>query len=448
MKEAERMVCADIWTSDNVYECFQYLCLECSPRFIGQEGHERAADYIFEKLREFGLDDVQRLEIDVPVWKRGDAQLQMISPVERGFPCIALPLSPPCDLEAEAVDAGFGSDMEMKQYSDDMKGKMTLVESANPPDGFPLHRLQKYLSVLENNAAAFLFMKSEPGVSEETGSLAYDPTENFTRSIPGIGLSYEAGRELRYYMNKGPVKLKLRMNNELKRGKAANIIGERKAPAKLEKPAVLLTAHYDGHDISQGADDNASGTSIVLEAARVLKHFAPLLKTDVVFALVTAEELGLLGSYALRDHLKKTGKKIRMVLNADSTAASPNLRLLLQGMPDALPAFKRMIAQLPSDVKTADHIVPYSDHFPFFLDGIPSAFMASVQKGRGWGHTRFDTFDKIDRFSLQNGAANLARIAGRIAAAGEWNFKGPDRNTINRLLKEKRIKKLLEFEEL
>ena len=54
-------------------------------------------------------------------------------------------------------------------------------------------------------------------------------------------------------------------------------------------PYLLLCAHYDGHDIAQGAVDNASGTVAVLEAARALMQVREQLNIGVRVALWSPE---------------------------------------------------------------------------------------------------------------------------------------------------------------
>ncbi len=73
---------------------------------------------------------------------------------------------------------------------------------------------------------------------------------------------------------------------------------------ELKKEIVIVTAHYDhlgkrGDDIYNGADDNGSGTSTVLEVARAMsdaKKAGVGPRRSVLFMLVTGEEKGLLGS--------------------------------------------------------------------------------------------------------------------------------------------------------
>ncbi|MEX2465261.1 MAG: M28 family peptidase, partial [Gemmatimonadota bacterium] len=66
--------------------------------------------------------------------------------------------------------------------------------------------------------------------------------------------------------------------------------------------AILLTAHYDGTELSPGAGDNASGLVTVLEALRAVLAGTPL-RNDIVVLFSDAEEIGLLGADAFaRDH--------------------------------------------------------------------------------------------------------------------------------------------------
>lgn len=66
--------------------------------------------------------------------------------------------------------------------------------------------------------------------------------------------------------------------------------------------AVLLTAHYDGTELSPGAGDDASGLVTILEAVRASQASEPL-RNDVIILFTDAEEIGLLGAEAfVRDH--------------------------------------------------------------------------------------------------------------------------------------------------
>jgi hypothetical protein len=87
----------------------------------------------------------------------------------------------------------------------------------------------------------------------------------------------------------------------------ANVIGTRPGTSRPEE-RVLLSAHYDHIQGCPGADDNASGTAAVLEAARVMG----MVEWDrtLVVACWDAEEEGLLGSAAYAQDASQAGEQI------------------------------------------------------------------------------------------------------------------------------------------
>ena len=92
---------------------------------------------------------------------------------------------------------------------------------------------------------------------------------------------------------------------------------------KLKEEFIVIGAHYDhigilggenGDVIANGANDNASGTSVVLELARYF-GVSKTNKRSIIFALFSAEEKGLLGSKHLAEKLKVKNLKLYTMLN-------------------------------------------------------------------------------------------------------------------------------------
>lgn len=95
----------------------------------------------------------------------------------------------------------------------------------------------------------------------------------------------------------------------------------------LKNEYIILGAHYDhigriaakdGDNIANGANDNASGTSTVIELARYFGN-AKTNKRTLIFALFSAEEKGLLGSKHLAEKLKTEKLNLYTMLNFEMT---------------------------------------------------------------------------------------------------------------------------------
>ena len=108
---------------------------------------------------------------------------------------------------------------------------------------------------------------------------------------------------------------------------AFNIVGVLEGTdAGLKDEFIVIGAHYDhigivpvkdGDGIANGANDNASGTSTVLELARYFGANAP--RRSLIFALFSAEERGLLGSKHLARVLKEQEMDLYAMLNFEMT---------------------------------------------------------------------------------------------------------------------------------
>jgi Zn-dependent M28 family amino/carboxypeptidase len=128
-----------------------------------------------------------------------------------------------------------------------------------------------------------------------------------------------------------PIRLKAHLASQLRPFVSRNVLARLPgSEAARSQEAILYTAHYDhlgidpglkGDQIYNGAVDNASGCAILLELARVWAGVRKSPPRSVLFAAVTAEEQGLLGSEYLGKHSPIPVGKISLDLNFDGLAA-------------------------------------------------------------------------------------------------------------------------------
>ena len=143
------------------------------------------------------------------------------------------------------------------------------------------------------------------------------PTGGVSPIIPTIGISYEDGTYLkRLIKREGEVTVKITTRDKNIPVETFNILAD--IPGTSDSKEYLITgSHYDGHDISQGALDPASGVAIILEMARVLNLVKKGLKRRIRCLLFGAEETGLYGSrHYVKTHQKEL-ENCRFMLNLD-----------------------------------------------------------------------------------------------------------------------------------
>lgn len=200
---------------------------------------------------------------------------------------------------------------------------------------------------------------------------------------------------------------------------AANVIAELPgSEPSFADQYIVVGAHYDHlglgeHDslaprlrgqIHHGADDNASGTSGVLELADALAHAKERPRHSVVFICFAGEELGLLGSAYYANHATFPLERTIAMINMDMIGRVSNNRLYIGGTGTS-PNFQKLVEDANSSVKFA---LSYSasgygasDQTSFTVHEVPVLFFFSGLHSDY--HKPSDTWDKID-------PANGARV--------------------------------------
>ncbi len=221
---------------------------------------------------------------------------------------------------------------------------------------------------------------------------------------------------------------------------AHNVVGVLEGSGDLGG-CYIVSAHYDAtaqssfqdgywwcDNAAPGADDNATGVAVLLEAARALADVS--LPFDVRFALFTGEELGLLGSGVYADSVAAEGDTIYGVFNVDMVAYK-----LAGGNPDTChivtnPGSKWLadwlvetVEQHPdpfagSSVLRIDQALAYSDHASFWRNGYDAVIaIEHVHAGsrNPVYHTLGDTLGHVSASQLAIVARLVAGSVARLA---------------------------------
>ena len=215
-----------------------------------------------------------------------------------------------------------------------------------------------------------------------------------------------------------------------------------------------VSKHGDDHEageetdtINNGALDNASGVSILLETARLLASMPERPKRSVLFVVVTGEEKGLLGSSYFANN--PTVPVMQMVANVNL-----DMPLILYPFADVIAfgsthstlgsivesAAKKIDISLSPDPMPEQALFTRSDHYSFVKAGIPSVFLMTgfkskdpeIDGGKMFGdflknhyHQHSDQIDLPIRWDAAASFAEVNMMIGVEIANGEnrpvWN---------------------------
>lgn len=214
-------------------------------------------------------------------------------------------------------------------------------------------------------------------------------------------------------------------------GLAYNVVGLLEGnDDKLKKEFVVIGAHYDhigtakpvGQDsIANGANDNASGTTTVLELARYFGN-AKTNKRSVIFALFSAEEKGLLGSAHLAKKLKAQNIDLYTMLNFEMVGVplqNKDYFIYISGyemsnMADVANGYAgdKLIGFLPTAAQM--NLFQRSDNYPFHLEfNVPSQTFCTFD------FTNFDHYHQVGDEADIMDFEHMAEVVNRVIPAVE-----------------------------
>ncbi|MEJ2707957.1 MAG: M20/M25/M40 family metallo-hydrolase [Anaerolineales bacterium] len=340
----------------------------------------------------------------------------------------------------------------------DAVGKVAFCRMAeNSGSGGPFLR-NASRNALEHGATGLL-LYSEPGVRPPDFSSLYseawvpEPIPVF-RVFPGLArdLLHGSGKILSDLQGEqAPFLLKTRARLSLHSGgpeacqpescQARNVLGviPGRDPEFVDQ-VVILGAHYDhmgeGPDgtVWSGANDNASGTAVLLAIARSWKEQGYVPRRTVVFAAWDAEELGLLGSTYYVEHPSYPLENTVAMIQLDMVGAGPET-LTIGG--DELLASRVAAAADTLGVGTRRYDVGRSDHVPFLQAGVPAVLLIRfdeenpiptyhrpADKPQGIDHETLARTGQVTALSLLDLVENEPAIESMLERRAEAALKG------------------------
>jgi hypothetical protein len=435
-------------TAKEIFEHIKFLASdELEGRMTGTDKIKIAAEYIKNEFQKAGLEPVfgdsyfqefpfiSDLELGDNLLSISDNSFN----VEEDF--IPLPFSDNLDIEGSLVFAGFGISASELNYDDyeniDVKDKVLIVLRNNPEPNETNSKFNRYSSLRfkvstarDKGAKGIIILNHlEKKDDDRFVSFSYDGAGK-VRGISTIHLKRNLIQEIfnklginldeiekQIVENRKPnsfslddirVKIKTEVN-EIE-SKCFNVGGILKGnDSELKDEYLIIGAHYDHlgwgktnslhqgePQIHNGADDNASGTTGLLELAEKFSSIKNDLKRSIVFFAFSGEELGLLGSNYLVNNFPLKLENAIAMFNMDMIGRMKEDKLIVYGTGTSS-IWKDILNQknqFELNLTFNDEGFGPSDHSSFYGKKIPVLFFFTGT------HTDYhrpgDDYDKIN----------------------------------------------------
>ncbi|WP_106639916.1 M20/M25/M40 family metallo-hydrolase [Allosphingosinicella vermicomposti] len=460
-----------------VVETTAYLTDRIGGRLTNSPSMRVAEKWAQDKFKDYGLKKVRAEGFEFGRgWWIESANVKMVAPRPVTLRSIPVAWTPATNgaITAPVIVAPMTKKEHFEEWRGKLAGKIVLVSYPDDPTDATSPLFKRYESadlakmdeyeqpVTEKDAlkrrierrafpkALDAFLKAEGAVAwarmayrnnglvHGTG-YAYGAGE--TPALPAVELAAEDYRRLARLAKTGDVTLEVNSDVRFEDSdtKAYNIIAE--IPGTDPKAGyVMAGAHLDSWVAADGAADNAAGSAVVLEAARILQTLGVKPKRGIRFVLWSGEEQGLHGSLAYIDqHLAKRPMPVGEQAEAGRYGALYNYPVTtLPGFKDmvayfnmdngggklrgvyaegnfaAVPVLKEWLSPLASLGATNVVAAPTTgtDHVGMAAIGLPA--FQFIQDPLDYGstvhHSDVDTFDHLRPQDLRQAAAVMASV--------------------------------------
>ncbi len=443
-------------TAEELQTHISYLASdELQGRFTGTEQCSTAAVYIQTEFETYGLKPLPESDFIMPfpfiagleLAENNSLQFKIennIQPSRLNIDHVTMPFSGSGKAEGKLVFAGYGISAPKLNYDDykdiDVMGKIVVVMRYSPEYDNPHSQFEEYSSyrhkaavARDKGAAGIIFVNGFQPKDDEDKliELKYDRGGSIT-DFPAVQVKrylidalfeteYKNFSDHQLMMTEGKNPASFEFKNiyavietnvkEIEK-ESWNVAGciEGSDP-ELKNEYIVIGAHFDhlgmGEEgslyrgkepmIHNGADDNASGTSGILELAEKFASLQIKPKRSLIFAAFSGEELGLLGSSYFVNHSPIELNKISAMINLDMIGRLNDSNELIVYGAGTSPVWKDLL----NDKNTAGFKLAFnddgygpSDHSSFYIKNIPVLFFFTGTHGDY--HRPSDDADKIN----------------------------------------------------
>ena len=380
-------------SEERMYEDVYHLTETIGPRVAGTIEEKETAEFIKERLLSYGY------EVEVQEFSIRDTVVGHLHTYEGNEVHVNIPAGSAATavegVTAPLYDAGLGYP---ENFTEEAAGKIAIISRGN------FTFAEKVNNAYAAGAVGVLIYNNIDQIGPINPSLGGAEVQ-----IPVGGITKASGEALLedVVTSGGTVTLTV---TAFENATSQNIIATRTPKKGGDDGIVHVTAHYDSVPFAAGASDNASGTAVALELARILKSYP--IDQELRIAFVGAEEIGLVGSryyvsQLTEDEISRSigNFNMDMVGTAWENATAIYMNTL-DGQPNIV---TKTAAATGERIGTPSELILYqrgsSDHVPFYEAGIPAANFIRREPGTAslepYYHTPLDTIEHVSAERLK-----------------------------------------------
>ena len=418
-------IIGDVIVNGQAYEYDRQLADTIGPRLTGSDNYVHAVAWAQEQFKTLGLANVHTEPFTLKTaWEPdGPTTGRIITPRVQNLHIYSLGWSP------STPDGGIKGDVVYLQHltiegidaqKDKLAGNIVLIDRDSIGESPAFGHLLQALDRMNKLAPRALLLVGGPNGAESATALTFDGS---LFHCPTAQIGAEDTSLIRRMLDHGPVTVEFSYKNRIRQNVEVNNVVAEIPGRDLPNEVVIVGGHLDSWHPATGAQDNGTGSSTVIEAARAIKASGRAPRRTMRFILFGGEEQGILGSTSYVKNHRADMAAIDCVLISD-TGGERSKGWYLMGRDDEKDALKDvepLLAGLGSnDTTSSTEFLFQTDHISFDLLGVPMLVLwTDVGKYFKLHHKASDSFDSVNQADLNQGVATTAATAYAIADSAQ-----------------------------
>jgi len=286
-----------LFDGKNAFKYIEKMAVNIGTRPSGSDAEKKAAEWIASEFKSMGLKATIE-EFEVTTGRVVSQGLKVLEPYQEAVNCEVMPLYGSTGPNGVTGELIYLETYDEEYLTPDIAGKIIMTS------GRPQNSKKSYSIMSKLKPKAMIFIETSPKVLAKNLWGSHLVKKKYGE-FPALRITFGDALKL---LESGAKKVHVTAETETMTVNSQNVIAELEGSERNEE-IVVIGGHYDTVLEVAGAGDNAGGTAIAMELARVFKEKGT--KRTMKFAAWGCEELGLLGSRDYATKLRKASEEAK-----------------------------------------------------------------------------------------------------------------------------------------